>query len=182
MHQPKRAFSFVRLADEANIAEGQSPGSEHLRQRGASFIHLGSGFDDLANKALSQAAERMLFKKEATNEIDVAMTSLRQRTFLRPAWGWDKSLELAAAVKNIYGKTSMQYGVAAKSAALTGLKFATAESISESLKLLKEISPETAATDVPHILSITPELKLSPDDLDRWLRFAMNESPLRPHK
>ena len=182
MHQPERAFSFIRLADEANIAEGQLPGSEHLRQRGASFIHLGRDFDHLADKALSRAAERMLLKKEATNEVDLAMISLRQRTFLRPAWGWDKSMELADSVKNVYGETSMQYGVAAKSAALVGLKFATAESISESLKLLKEISPDTAATNIPHILSITPDLKLSPRYLDEWLRFAMNESPLRSHK
>ena len=75
----------------------------------------------------------------------------------------------------------MQYSVAAKSAAVAGLKYATPEATSTALKLLDEISPtppENAAKGVRHILSITSDLKLSPDDLDRWLRFAMNEAPL----
>jgi hypothetical protein len=182
LHQPNRAFALIQLADEANIAAGQLPGSEHLRQRGASFIHLGQSYDYLADKALSQAPTRMLRNNEARHEVDLAMNGLRQRAFLNPAWGWDKSIALADAVRSVYGNTSMQYEVAAKSAALAGLKYATAESIAQSLKLLKEVSPENAASDVPHILSITPELKLSPQNLDLWLRFAMNETPLPPRK
>jgi hypothetical protein len=182
LHQPGRAFALIQLADEANIAAGQLPGSEHLRQRGASFIHLGRKYDYLADKVLSQAPARMHRQGEARHDVDLAMNGLRQKAFLDPAWGWDKSLELADEVKKVYGNSSMQYEVAAKSAALAGLKFATTESISESLKLLKEISPESAASDVPNILSITPQLKLSPENLDQWLRFAMNETPLRPRK
>ena len=75
----------------------------------------------------------------------------------------------------------MQYAVAAKSAALVGLKLATAEAMETSLNLLNAISP-TAPYGVSNILSITPDLKLSPEDRDRWLRFAMNETPLSPRK
>lgn len=35
LHEPERAFAFIRATDEANRAAGQLPGSEHLRQRGA---------------------------------------------------------------------------------------------------------------------------------------------------
>jgi hypothetical protein len=181
MHQPERAFSFIRAADAANESVGQLPGSEHLRQRGASFIQMGKGWDDIARRQLDRAPNRMRRKEEARHEVDLGMNGLRQRAFLDPSWGWDKALELADAVKCVYGESSMQYGVAAKSAAVTGLKYATPEAISTSLELLREISPVSpreAATGVRHILLITPELKLSQEDLDRWLRFAMNETPL----
>jgi hypothetical protein len=181
MHRPEQAFAYIKAADEANIAAGQLPGSEHLRQRGASFIHMGAKYDDLANKALTNAPKRMRRKNEAGHPIDLAMNSLRQQAFLNPAWGWGKSLELVADVKAAYGERSMQYRVAAKSAALVGLKLATREATETSLQLLDTISP-FAANGISNILSITPDLKLSDEDRDLWLRFAMNETPLPPRK
>jgi hypothetical protein len=184
LHEPERAFAFIRAADNANRAVGQLPGSEHLRQRGASFIQMGAGYDDRATRQFERAPIRMMRKSEAHNDVDLGMSGLRQRAFLDPAWGWDKTLELANSVKKVYGKNSMQYAVAAKSAAVAGLKYATPEATSTALNLLDEISPAPPGKPVKgvrHILSITPELKLSPDELDRWLRFAMNEAPL-PYK
>ena len=181
MHRPEQAFAFIEAADEACIAAGQLPGSEHLRQRGASFMHMGVEYDDLAKKAFTKAPKRMQRKNEAEHPVDLAMNGLRQQAFLNPAWGWEKSLELVANVKSTYGERSMQCGVAAKSAALVGLKLATDETAEVSLKLLDAISP-VASSGVRNILSITPDLKLSPEVLDRWLRFAMNETPLPPRK
>ena len=134
---------------------------------------MGENYDDLAERQFKRAPKRMLRKGEVNHEVDLGMSGLRQLAFLDPAWGWDKALELADAVKSAYGANSMQYSVAAKSAAVAGLKYATPEATSTALKL-----PENAAKGVRHILSITSDLKLSPDDLDRWLRFAMNEAPL----
>jgi len=181
MHRPEEAFAFIKAADSASIAAGQLPGSEHLRQRGASFMHMGVDYDDRAERALMRAPERMRRKNEAEHPVDLAMNGLRQQAFLNPAWGWDKSLELVANVKAVYGERSMQFGVAAKSAALVGLKLATKETTETALKLLDAISP-AAFTGISNILSITPGLKLSPEDRDRWLRFAMNETPLPPRK
>jgi hypothetical protein len=181
IHRPERSFAFIKVADEACIAAGQLPGSEHLRQRGASFMHMGCENDELAERALIRAPERMRRKNEAEHPVDLSMNGLRQRAFLDPAWGWEQSLELIADVKAAYGERSMQYGVAAKSAALVGLKLATKEATEASLKLLDTISP-AAPHGISNILSITPDLKLSPEDRDRWLRFAMNETPLRPRK
>ena len=179
MHQPEQAFAFIKAADQASEAVGQLPGSEHLRQRGASFLHMGSGYDDLANKLLTHAPKRMQRKNEAQHPVDLAMNGLRQRAFLDPFRDWDKVFELASDVKTIYGERSMQYGVAAKSAALVGSKLATKEATETSLKLLDAISP-AGADGIRNILSITPELKLSAADRDLWLRFAMNETPLPP--
>jgi hypothetical protein len=181
MHKPERSFAFIKAADEACIAAGQLPGSEHLRQRGASFMHMGPDYDDRADLALTRAPERMRRKNEAEHPVDLAMNGLRQKAFLDPLWGWVKSLELVANVKAAYGDHSMQYGVAAKSAALVGLKLATQEATETSVKLLDTISP-AAPDGVRNILSITPDLKLSPEDRDCWLRFAMNETPLPPRK
>jgi len=181
MHRPESSFVFIDAADEANISAGQVAGSEHLRQRGASFIHLGVGYDDLAGRAFTRAPKRMRRKNEARNPVDLAMSGLRQQTFLNLTWGWDKALELAGDVMNVYGEQSMQYRNAAKSAALVGLKLATAEATETSLKLLDAISP-AAIHGISNILSITPMLKLSDEDRDRWLRFAMNEIPRPPHK
>jgi hypothetical protein len=175
MHQPERAFAFIKAADEANAAAGQLPGTEHLRQRGASYMHMGAKYDDLAERALVRAPKRMKRKNEAQHPVDLAMNGLRQQAFLRPVWGWEKSLELAINVKGVYGEQSMQYAVAAKSAALVGLKLATPEATQTSLKLLAAISSDVSR-GVGNILSITPELRLSAEDRDRWLRFAMNET------
>lgn len=177
MHRSECSFAFIKAADEACIAAGQPPGSEHLRQRGASFMHMGREHDDLAERALARAPERMRRNNEAQHPVDLAMNGLRQRAFLNPAWGWDKSLELIVDVRTAYGERSLQYGVAAKSAALAGLKLATRESTETSLKLLDEISP-AMSHGICNILSITPDLNLSPEDRDLWLRFAMNETPL----
>jgi hypothetical protein len=181
MHRPEHSFAFIKAADEACIAAGQLAGSEHLRQRGAAFMHMGRDNDDRAERALVRAPERMRRKNEAEHPVDLAMNGLRQRAFLDPAWGWDKSLELIADVKAAYGERSMQYGVAAKSAALVGLKLATQEATEISLKLLDSISPAPPHV-ISNILSITPDLKLSPEDRDHWLRFAMNETPLPARK
>jgi hypothetical protein len=182
MHQPEQALSFIDAADQANLAAGVLPGSEHLRQRGASFVQLGKDWDERAAKQFERAPKRMMRRKEAGHDIDLAMIGPRQQSFLNPATGWDQVLELAAQVKGMYGSESLQYGVAAKSAAVVGLKFGSAESIATALQLLRAISPGNESVEFPHILSITPELKLSPDDLDRWLRFAMNETPRRGRK
>jgi len=181
MHKPQHAFAFIKAADQANEAAGQLPGSEHLRQRGASFMHMGTQYDDPADRALARASERMRRKNEAQHPVDLAMNGLRQQAFLNPIWGWDKAWELAAAVRALYGEQSMQYMNAARSAALVGLKLATKDSTETALTLLNAISPD-APHGVRHILSITPELELSADDRDRWLRFAMNETPLPPRK
>src|SRR6185312_1901683 len=45
MHKPEGSFAFIKAADEACIAAGQLPGSEHLRQRGASFMHMSVKYD-----------------------------------------------------------------------------------------------------------------------------------------
>jgi len=99
MHRPERSFAFIKAADEACIAAGQLPGSEHFRQRGAAFMHMGRDNDDRAERALVRAPERMRRKNEAEHPVDLAMNGLRQRAFLNPTWGWDKSLELVADVK-----------------------------------------------------------------------------------
>jgi len=181
MHGSEQSFAFISAADEANIAAGQLPGSEHLRQRGASFIHMGAKYDDLAIKALTSAPKRMRRKNEAEHPVDIAMNGLRQQAFLNPSWGWDKSLELVNEVKATYGEHSMQYAVAAKSAALVGLKIATTETTEIALNLLNTISPPVRNA-FSNILSITPELNLSSEGLDLWLRFAMNETPKLPRK
>ncbi len=90
-------------------------------------------------------------------------------------------MDLVESVKASYGERSMQYSIAAKSAALVGLKLYTKVSMEASLKLLDSISP-VVSSGVNNILSITPELKLSPENRDLWLRFAMNETSLLPRK
>jgi hypothetical protein len=181
LHQPELSLSFIQAADEANIAIGDLPGSEHLRQRGASLIQLGKDYDDLADGQLRRAPKRMLRKNEARNEVDLGMSGLRQRAFLHPSSGFDRVLELTEEAATAYGRTSLQYAVAAKSAALAGLRYATPESTETALDLLAETS-SAPDSPIPHILSITPDLKLSAEQLDLWLRFAMSETPLPPRK
>jgi hypothetical protein len=178
MHVPQNALRFIRVADEANIIAGELPGSEHLRQRGAALIQIGNRYDDLANKMLTLAAIRMDEKREASHPIDLLMTGMRQRAFIDPVWGWEKSLELVQAVGDHYGMDSFQRAVAAKSAAASGFKLADPGINDVALRLLEGSdsgSPEPGS--LSQVLSITPYLNLTGDDLDRWLRFAFQESP-----
>jgi hypothetical protein len=178
LHAPQNALRFIRAADEANVIAGQLPGSEHLRQRGAALIQIGRGYDELAKKMLMLAAVRMEEKHEASHPIDLLMTGLRQRTFIDPVWGWEKSLELVQAVEVHYGRKSFQRAVAAKSAAAAGFKLADPGINDVALRLLEGSdsgSPEPGS--LSQVLSITPYLNLTGDDLDRWLRFAFQESP-----
>jgi hypothetical protein len=178
LQAPQAALRFIRAADEANVAAGQLPGSEHLRQRGAAFIQMGRGNDELAKKMLVLAAMRMEEKHEASHPIDLLMTGLRQRTFIDPVWGWEKSLELVQAVEVHYGRNSFQRAVAAKSAAAAGFKLADHGINDIALRLLEGSdigSPEPGG--LSQVLSITPYLNLTGDNLDRWLRFAFQESP-----
>ncbi len=179
MHQTEQSLVYIQAADEANIAIGERPGSEHLRQRGAALVQLGAAYDDLAEKQFLHAPKRMLRKYEAHHELDLGMSGLRHIAYINPADGFDKVLELTSGVQTTYGEGSMQYAVAARSAALAGLKFGTESSTETALRLFASTSPSPTSC-IPHILSITPDLKLSPDALDRWLRFAMSETPLPP--
>ncbi len=166
-HYPKASMRFIEEADRANIAAGQLPGSEHLRQRGSVFLQLGPGYDDLAKDMLRQAPERMERKNEARHSLDLDMTGVRRLAFIRPRWGWERSVGLANATELAFGKESLQHRVAARSAATVGLKLGTQESVDISLKLLSA----DAANEASQLLSMTPELGLKNENLDRWLRF-----------
>jgi hypothetical protein len=120
----------------------------------------------------------MEIKNEADHPVDLLMTGLRRRAFLDPEWGWEKSLDLVKAIENCYGKNSMQRAVAAKSAAAVGMKLADPK-INETALALLEGTEQASLTPgiLTQILSITPYLRLTGDDLDRWLRFAFHETP-----
>jgi hypothetical protein len=178
LQAPRDALRFIRAADEANITAGELPGSEHFRQRGAALIQIGRRYDDLARKMLSLAPVRMEEKHEASHPIDLLMTGLRQRTFIDPMWGWEKSLELVQAVEVHYGRNSFQRAVAAKSAAAAGFKLADPGINNIALRLLEgSDSGSPGPRSLSQVLSITPYLNLTGDNLDRWLRFAFQESP-----
>jgi hypothetical protein len=178
LHAPQDALRFIQVADEANIVAGQLPGSEHFRQRGAAFIQMGSRYDDLAEKMLTLAPVRMEEKHEAGHPIDLLMTGLRQRIFIDPVWGWEESLRLVQAVEDHYGRSSFERTVAAKSAAAAGLKLADPNIIDVAINLLEgDASGSHEPGRLTQVLSITPYLSLAGDSLDRWLRFAFQESP-----
>jgi hypothetical protein len=178
LHAPKDAFRFIELADEANVIAGQLPGSEHLRQRGAALIQMGSRYDDVATRMLTLAPMRMEEKDEAKHPIDLLMIGLRQRAFLDPVMRWEESLELVQAIEDHYGKRSFQRAIAAKSGAAAGLKLADPSINDIAISLLEggdlgSVEPG----NLTQILSITPYLNLTGDSLDRWLRFAFQDSP-----
>ncbi len=180
MHLPALAFPYVRAADEANEAVGQKPGSEHLRQRGAIHLQMGDRYDQDARSEFDRARERMKQKEEANHPVDLKMTSLRQKALIDPGIHWDDAQEMLAEVAQTYGQKSLQYETAARFVAAVGLKFASSESNQTALELLDSISPVPASglgSGVPHILSMTPGLGLKGGDLDRWLRFALWETP-----
>jgi len=178
LHLPKRAIRFIRAADRANEAAGVLPGSEHLRQMGSAFIQMGDSYDEVANKALLQATERMKRRDEASSPLSLLMTGPRQRAFLDPFHGWEENLSLVKAAELQYGKESNQRAVAARWAAAAGLRLADRAVDEMAIALLEGNSTEAPEPGrFTQLLSITPYLGLSGEALDRWLRFALQETP-----
>lgn len=178
MRQPEQAFAFIKAADDACEAAGELPGSEHLRQRGVSFLQMGSNYDDRAKQAFHRAPLRMQRKNEARHKVDLQMIGLRQQALVQPFADWDNVQILVQDVAAVYGPQSIQYEVAARFAAAVGLKIATPASILAAIDMLKTI----AHSPLAQILAITPELGLRQDHLDRWLRFALYETPVSRKK
>lgn len=178
LHVPEEAFKLIRLADEANRAAGHLPGSEHLRQYGSILIQLGARYDDQAEKFLLQAPVRMEKKNEARNSVDLLMQGLRHKTYLEPDSGLEDALQLVGQVDKQYGSVSMQHAVAAKSAAAVALKLGDPKNNEIAINLLEGGDSVTYEPGtLTQILSITPFLNLKGPKLDRWLRFAMQETP-----
>ena len=175
-HAPRASHRFIKAADAANIAAGLRPGSEHLRQLGAAMLQAGS-HDDRAVNAFKMAEERMRQRSEAANTVDLRMVGLRQRALLTPEDLWDDVQLMLSDVAASYGAGSVQFEVATRFSAAAGFKLASPSATLRSQQLLAALPSSPLAT----LLAITPELRLSGDSLDRWLRFALYETPSR-HK
>ena len=175
------ALAILWLAEQAAEAAKNPRGSEHFRQRGSAYFHL--GFEDDAKKCFLEAMQRASDKAEARDENHVQMIGSRFLNLLGKTPNWDGAQELLSKVKQTFGKHSLEYAINVNYTTAAG--FLTNDSKVEqgALKLLLSnaslIDPFGRQATVSRLLSITPDLKLTPTQKSRWIKQVLRANALR---
>jgi hypothetical protein len=169
------------LAKEAAEAAKNPRGSEHLRQRGSALFHL--GYEDQARKSFITAMQKARDKNEARDENHVQMIGGRFLNLFGKSPDWGGSQELLSKVEQTFGKQSLEYAINVNYTTAAG--FLTNDPIieKEALKILLSntalIDPFGRQATVSKLLSITPELKLTPAQKSRWIKQVLRANALR---
>jgi hypothetical protein len=110
----------------------------------------------------------------------VLMNCDRQQNLLVPSAGWEKALNLLAITKKSFGEFSLQHVMATNWAAAVGFCLDSPTVIRQSQELLSGLMklnlPFVHQGTITKLLSITPELKLSAELRDIWVRFALYQN------
>lgn len=175
------ALFVLWLAKQAAETAKNPRGSEHYRQQGSAYFHL--GYEDEAMKNFLKAMQKAREKGEARDENHALMIGNRFLNLLGKTPNWDGAQELLSKVKDTFGKHSLEYAINVNYT--TAAAFLTNDSTIEqdALTLLLPnasiIDPFGRQATVFRLLSITPDLKLNPTQKSRWIKQALRANALR---
>ncbi len=178
--RPQRAQILLDIADEAVIAAGGSPGGDHHRQRGVSFLQQEK--DAEARSEFVQATEAMKRLGEAPNEGYLALFGNRQLNLLNQNWdGKDGALELLTKVKRHYKSGSVEYSMIVNWTAACGLAVDSKPINVQALEILDKNQASTRIfahqATVSQMLAITPNLPAKVRPL--WIYRALYANAFR---
>jgi hypothetical protein len=175
------SLAILWLAKEAAEAAKNKRGSEHFRQKGSALFHL--GHEDDARKCFLEAMQRARDKQEARDENHVEMIGGRFLNLLGPSPNWDGAQQLLLKVGQTFGKASLEYRINVNYTAAAGLLTDDDRIRHDALDLLLGNAPLVQffgrQATVTKLLSITPELKLSPEQNRRFITQALRANALR---
>jgi hypothetical protein len=177
----RHSLAILWLAKEAAEAVGNPRGSEHFRQLGSALFSL--GYEDDARKCLVEAMQRAREKNEARDENHVEMIGKRFLHLLGENPDWDGAQALLSKVERTFGRNSLEYAINVNYTAASGFLTGDPKNAQDALDLLRsntEITdPFGRQATVTKLLSITPDLKLRHEQLDRWIKQALRANALR---
>lgn len=179
--QPQRALILLNEADAANKARREPIGSEHYRQRATALFQMQQ--DDEAKKLYVQAREAGLAEPSELSDLDLEMSSGRQRYILDPATGLEPAMDLASRAESYFGFRSLQHAMTVHWETATALCTDSSGNIRRCFEHLRSVSPALDRfgheATVNFLLSITPDLQLSKTNQNRWVRFLLYENAFR---
>lgn len=175
------SLAILWLAKEAAEAAGNPRGSEHFRQRGSALWNLGC--EDDARKSFVKAMQKAREKNEARDENHIEMIGGRFLNLIGKSPEWDNAQELLEKVKSTFGTKSLEHVINVNYTAAAGLLTAdpTVSKIAIDLLLANSsfIDPFGRQATVRKLLSITPDLQLTPTQQKRWIKQALRSNALR---
>lgn len=175
------SLSVLWLAKEAAEAANNPRGSEHFRQRASALFHL--GYEDQAKKYFLKAMQKAREKGEARDENHVQMIGNRFLNLLGKTPDWDGAQELLSKVEQTFGKGSLEYAINVNYSTAAGFLTNDPTVEQDALKLLLSntllIDPFGRQATVAKLLSITPDLRLTPDQKNRWVKQVLRANALR---
>lgn len=96
---------------------------------------------------------------------------------------WDGAQGLLSKVERTFGKNSLEYAINVNYTAAAGFLTGDPKIAQHSADLLRSstdiITPFGRQATVTKLLSITPDLKLRHEQLDRWIKQALRANALR---
>lgn len=175
------SLSVLWLAKEAAEAARNPRGSEHFRQRASALFHL--GYEDQARKYFLRAMQKAREKNEARDENHVQMIGNRFLNLLGKTPDWDGAQGLLLKVEQTFGKGSLEYAINVNYSTAAGFLTSDPRVERDALKLLLSntplIDPFGRQASVAKLLSITPDLRLGPDQKSRWIKQVLRANALR---
>jgi hypothetical protein len=182
-HRPQQAIWYLNEAAAAEQAATGEVGSETQRQLATAYLMMGNSYDEQAKKAFAGARKAAL--KSGANDLTLEMTGPRQARLLEPISGWDDANQLAVMTETQFGYGSLQHRMAVNWAGAVGLLLETSSPTHEAgdrlLPVLEKDLQFGHQATVTELLRITPELKLTGNRLNRWVRFLLYENAFRKY-
>jgi hypothetical protein len=177
--KPQAAIRVLDLTYRAKFAAGEDLGSEWYRQLGTALLQWG-GYDQLARKLYLRAGQELELKGGYSHPASIQMNRERQQNLLNPKSGWERALALIADARKTFGEFSLEHVMAINWAAAVGFELDSRGAGQRAQELLHELIgrnlPFEHQGTVTKLLSMTPQLKLKGDILDRWIRFALYQN------
>lgn len=175
------ALFVLWLAKEAAETARNPRGSEHYRQRGSAYFHL--GYEDEARKNFLKAMQKAREKGEARDENHALMIGNRFLNLFGKTPNWEGAQELLSKVKETFGKHSLEYAINVNYTSAAGFLTNDSTIEQEAFKLLLSnaslIEPFGRQATVLRLLSVTPDLKLKPTEQSRWIKQVLRANALR---
>jgi hypothetical protein len=177
--RPQTAIRVLDLTYRAKFAAGEGLDSEWYRQLGTALLQWG-GYDQLARKLYLRAGQELELKGGYSHPASIQMNRDRQQNLLNPKSGWERALALIADTTKTFGEFSLEHVMAINWAAAVGFGLDSRGAGQRAQELLNELIgrnlPFEHQGTVTKLLSMTPQLKLKGDILDRWIRFALYQN------
>jgi len=177
-HRPRAALRLIGEADAACLGSGMTLGSEHYRQRAVALFQIEK--DEEAAK-LFQLAKNV--GSSTHSELDLALASDRPLAVIHPLSAFESAMNLAERIEAQFGFGSLEQVMIVNWCVAAAFRTADDRNLKTAMSMLSSITHSSMSfghqATISYLLSISPALRLSPQDQYRWIRFLLYENSSR---